>query len=233
MSLKVSIIIPVFNGEKTLIALTDRIFKSLADNEVSILFVDDASSDKSRDAINWLQQEYKGIRSIFLPENQGQQQALLRGLREISSDSNYLVTMDDDLQNPPELLAQLLEEIKIGRDLVYASPDKPGENWIRRLGSHMRDLLFHYFLRKPKGVAISSYRIMTRELGEKIVQSVEENREKTFFYFSAVAFRCTQCVSHIQYPYTPRRHGRSSYSLKKLGILYGHIVWHYVIRRKK
>ena len=225
----IEIIIPVFNGEKTLIPLTERIHSSLSGHPVRLLFVDDGSRDGSRDRILELQQRYPYIRSHFHRENQGQQQAVLRGLSMIETDSDYVVTMDDDLQNPPELLPRLLAEIRQGRDLVYGVPEGQRGPLYRRVGSQMRDLLFTLFLGKPRGVEVSAYRIMTRELAQKIA-----NAPGSFFYFSAEAFRHKPLrATHILYPYRPRLHGTSSYDLPKLVRLYGRILYHYVIRRNR
>ena len=221
----IEIIIPVFNGEKTLIPLTERIHSSLSGHPVRLLFVDDGSRDGSRDLILHLQQHYPYVRSYFHQENQGQQQAVLRGLSMIETDSDYVVTMDDDLQNPPELLA----EIRQGRDLVYGVPEGQRGPLYRRIGSRMRDLLFTWFLGKPRGVEVSAYRIMTRELAQKIAGA-----SGSFFYFSAEAFRHKPLrATHILYPYRPRLHGSSSYDLPKLALLYSRILYHYVIRRNR
>jgi len=225
----IEIIIPVYNGEKTLILLTERIYSSLSGQPVRLLFVDDGSRDRSRDLILELQQRYTNIRSHFHRENQGQQQAVLRGLSMIQADSDYVVTMDDDLQNPPELLPRLLAEIRQGRDLVYGVPEGQRGPLYRRIGSRMRDLLFTLLLGKPRGVEVSAYRIMTQELARKIAEA-----PGSFFYFSAEAFRHKPLrAAHILYPYSPRLHGTSSYDLPKLARLYGRILYHYVIRRKR
>ena len=225
----IEIIIPVYNGEKTLIPLTERIHSSLAGHPVRLVFVDDGSRDRSRELILELQGQHPHIRSYFQPENRGQQQAVLKGLSLIAEDSDYVVTMDDDLQNPPELLPRLLNEIHQGRDLVYGVPRGQTGPLYRKIGSRLRDLLFTLFLDKPRGVEVGAYRIMTRELARKIAGA-----QGSFFYFSAEAFRHKPLrAAHIHYPYSPRLHGTSSYDLPKLVRLYGRILYHYVIRRKR
>lgn len=225
----IEIIIPVYNGEKTLIPLTERIHASLSGHPVRLLFVDDGSRDGSRELILELQKRYPSVRSHFHRENQGQQQAILRGLSMIAADSDYVVTMDDDLQNPPELLPRLLAEIRQDRDLVYGVPEGQAGPLYRRVGSQMRDILFTLFLGKPRGVEVSAYRIMTRGLAQKIAAA-----QGPFFYFSAEAFRHKPLrATHILYPYSPRIHGTSSYNLRKLACLYGRILYYYVIRRKR
>lgn len=225
----IEIIIPVFNGEKTIASLTERILASLAGHSVRLLFVDDGSRDGSRDQIMGLQEQYPQVRSHFQGENRGQQQAVLQGLSLIRSDSDYVVTMDDDLQNPPELLPRLLAEIQAGRDLVYGVPEGAKGPLYRRAGSRMRDLLFTWFLGKPRDVEVSAYRIMTRELAEKIGKA-----QGSFFYFSAEAFQHKPLqASHVPYPYIPRVHGASSYDFPKLARLYSRIFYHYVLRRNR
>lgn len=224
----IEIVIPVYNGEKTLGLLTEGIYEHLQEYPVKVLFVDDASLDDSRQVIRGLQKRFPGVRSLFLKENHGQQQALKKGLAQISEDCDYVVTMDDDLQNPPELLPQLLKKIREGWDLVYATPVQLQTPFYRQVGSRMRDVLFSSLLGKPRGVSISSYRVMNKDLAENVAAAAGP-----FFYFSAEAFRHPIRATHISYSFVPRIHGSSSYNLKKLIHLYGGIVYHYVIRGGK
>lgn len=96
------------------------------------------------------------------------------------------MTMDDDLQHPPELLPELIERIEQGFDLVYAVSRGAGRSVLLRAGTWINDIFFTLFLRKPSSIEIGSYRIMSRVLVDRI-RDVRTN----FVYVSALIFRST------------------------------------------
>ena len=113
-----SVIVPVFNSENTLDDLYHRLNNVLINitNNFEIIFINDASMDKSLDIINSLSKKDENIKYIDLNKNFGQHNALLCGIRQAKYD--LIVTMDDDLQNPPEEIPKLLEKIDGGYDVV-------------------------------------------------------------------------------------------------------------------
>jgi len=216
-----SIIVPTHNAAKTVRLLVDQLQENLKDFRFEIFLVDDASIDDTRQEILDLVKKNSHIRHFFSTENQGQQASLLIGLRMLPGDCDYVITMDDDLQNPVEMIRILVEKIQEGYDLVYGIPEcTPGPKQkspsvYRRLGSGLRDRLFDSFPNKPSGIKVSAFRIMTRELAAKTAKS-----KKKYFYLSAESFLYDIKVANVPYSFRPRAHGKSSYTWKRLFIIY-------------
>jgi undecaprenyl-phosphate 4-deoxy-4-formamido-L-arabinose transferase len=118
----VSIVIPVFNANTTLISLVDRMNGALFKQceRFELIFVDDGSSDNSWDIITHLCEQHEWVSGVKLAHNMGQQAATLVGLRYARYPIS--VTMDDDLQHPPEAIPKLLAALKPDIDIVYGAP---------------------------------------------------------------------------------------------------------------
>ena len=231
MEVDIKIIIPTYNASGSIRLLVEQIEAELCRFGFQIVLVDDASSDNTRDIILSLANDHPIIDYCFIPKNKGQQAALLTGLKMISGPCNFVITMDDDLQNPVEVIPLLIEKIKSGYDLVYAVPTvernscNPAPSPFRRLGSRFRDLLFDSFTNKPPGIKVSAFRIMTYELAMKIAKS-----EKKYFYLSAEAFRYPIRAANVTYDYVPRLCGRSSYHFGKLLLIYWKLFLTYKLK---
>lgn len=126
-----SIVIPVYNSAATLEMLTDRLAEVLpgicADFEV--ILVNDGSPDGSWLTISRLVNKYPWLRGINLMRNYGQHNATLCGVRE--AQKGIIITMDDDLQHPPEEIPLLLAKLDEGYDVVYGVPQKRPHSWWR------------------------------------------------------------------------------------------------------
>lgn len=131
----VSVVVPVFNGAATLDELVGRIEGALAGSRFEIIFVDDGSADGSWRRIVELAEEHPAVRGLELSRNFGQHNALLAGVRAAAGD--VIVTLDDDLQHPPEEIPKLLAQLGHDADLVYGTPavrqHKPWRNLSARL----------------------------------------------------------------------------------------------------
>lgn len=228
------LIIPTFNASGTVRILTEQLENELADHEFRILFVDDASTDDTRELILSLAEEYPNIEYFFAPGNRGQQASLLTGLRRMTGSCEYVITMDDDLQNPVSVIPSLIETIRSGYDLVYGIPvigDSTADgspSAIRRIGSRFRDFLFDSFANKPPEIRVSAFRILTYDLAKKIAGS-----DRKFFYLSAEAFLYDIRTANITYEYVRRPAGRSSYGFVKLLSVYLKLLISYKLKGKK
>ncbi len=219
--INISIIIPTYNASGSIQLLVERIETLLADFNLSIILIDDCSQDNTPAIIASLSKEYENITYHFSTSNKGQQASLHTGLKLVGKPCDFVVTMDDDLQNPAEEVLKLITEIQKGYDLVYAIPVLNSKNMkkhlsvIRRLGSHLRNCLFDSFINKPAGIKVSAFRILTYDLALKIAAS-----QKKYFYFSAEAFQYKIKVSNVFYPFTPRGYGETSYNFVRLLTVY-------------
>ena len=131
----VSIVIPVYNGSATIAELAERllaVFRSM-NRACEILLVNDGSPDNSWEVIRALADAHPQVRGLNLMRNFGQHNALLAGIRQASGE--ITVTMDDDLQNPPEEVPKLLEGVAGGHDVVYGVPDEGRHGMFRDFAS--------------------------------------------------------------------------------------------------
>ena len=207
----VSVVIPVYNGEETVIPLTERLLKVLPElfHLYEIIFVDDCSPDNSWNVLKTLQEKNPdSIRVIHLARNFGQHNATLCGIR--AARYEICVTMDDDLQHPPEQLHLLIEELEKGFDVVYAIPKKMPHSWWRNLGSKMAKLI----LSKIMGIPI-------REIGA--FRAFRTNLRNAFAEYRSPEVCVdplltwgTKKFSHVYVEEDQREIGESNYSLGSL-----------------
>ena len=207
----VSIVIPVYNGEETVIPLTERLLKVLPEefSQYEIIFVDDCSPDNSWNVLKTLRETTPdSIRVIHLARNFGQHNATLCGIR--AARYEICVTMDDDLQHPPEQLHLLIEELEKGFDVVYAIPKKMPHSWWRNLGSKMAKLI----LSKIMGIPI-------REIGA--FRAFRTNLRNAFAEYRSPEVCVdplltwgTKKFSHVYVEEDQREIGESNYSLGSL-----------------
>ena len=120
----ISVVIPVYNSEDTLDELISRLNQVLPaiSQMYETILVNDGSSDQSWNTITRLSQDQPGVRGINLMRNYGQHNALLCGVR--AAQYEIIVTLDDDLQHPPEEIPKLLPPLARGYDVVYGTPDR-------------------------------------------------------------------------------------------------------------
>jgi glycosyltransferase involved in cell wall biosynthesis len=139
-----SIVIPVYNGAETLGELLERLAFVLPDlcQQYEAVLVNDGSQDESWQVIQELAEQYHWVHGINLMRNYGQHNALLCGIR--AARFEIIVTMDDDLQHPPEEIHKLLAKLDEGYDVVYGTPAHLPHSWWRNLYSLLtRRVLAH------------------------------------------------------------------------------------------
>ena len=129
----ISVIVPVYRGEACIEPLVERLAGALPSfsKKYEVIFVNDGSPDSSWDVIEKMILKYRWIRGIRLMRNYGQHNATLCGMRLARYD--VTITMDQDLQHPPEEIPVLLRELEKGFDVVYGSPKKMPQGFIRNL----------------------------------------------------------------------------------------------------
>lgn len=207
----ISIVIPVYNSQQSLLELYFKLRKTAVEHKLNFeyIFVDDNSSDNSYKQILQLYQKAKNIKGIQLAENYGQQNAIFCGFSYAAGD--YIVTMDDDLQHRPEDIPDLYRKIKEGYDIVYAVPQGREYNFYRYLGSKITNFLFDFITYKNKKKRISSFRIITKKVVKRIIKS-----EKSFIYISALVFEKKVKTANIFSLHQQRKYGKSNYNFLKL-----------------
>ena len=208
--MELSIVIPVYNSERTLIPLLERLEVCLAGREFEVVLVNDGSRDRSEWVCARLVDRYSNVRAISLRRNFGEFNAVLCGLNYAAG--QFAVVIDDDFQNPPEAILSLLDEAKAQEyDVVYARYDQKQHHWFRNMGSALTNALATYLLRKPKELYLSSFKLIRREVIDEIIRY-----NGPYPYIDGLIFRVTSNVGSVLVPHHARQEGRSNYTLRKL-----------------
>ena len=206
-----SIVIPLFNAALTLPAL----YRELAALEIGggyeLVLVNDGSRDETEEiALNLVRGSQIPITFLNLSRNFGEHNAVLAGLR--ASNGQYVITMDDDLQNPPSEVLKLLSTAESEkRDVVYAIYEQKEHAWWRNLGSKLTNLIADYVVEKPRRLYLSSFRCMTRLVADEVAKS-----STPYPYIDGLVFQVTQNAGVVRVRHMERQQGRSGYTIRKL-----------------
>ena len=210
--LEISVVIPVFNEEGNLDELVDRCLKSCRGIKRSfeIILVDDGSQDGSALKIESAATKYSGeIIGIFFNRNYGQHAAIVAGLD--CSRGNVVVTLDADLQNPPEEIPRLLGCIDKGFDVVGSVRRNRKDSLFRRLSS----FLINKSVQKATGVLMHDYGCMLRAYHRTVVDAMLScNEHSTFIPVLANSF--SRNPTEIEVDHFARNLGDSKYGILKL-----------------
>ena len=212
--MELSVVIPVYNSSESLRQLTSRLLAALEDLHVTheIVFVDDGSRDRSWEVLQEIQAEHSDrVLCLQLMRNFGQHNALMCGFRH--TQGRFVVTMDDDLQNPPEEIGKLLDAIRAqSLDVVYGAPDRRKHRTWRNLGSWIVNVVYRTMFKTQ--VAISSFRIIRREVLEATF-----SYSLNYTFVDGLLAWNSQRIGEVTVAHHPRKIGRSNYSLTKLVVL--------------
>jgi glycosyltransferase involved in cell wall biosynthesis len=159
-----SIVVPVYRGSETLPALISRLEPVLARlaDQYEVILVNDCSPDDSWQVITHLVKAYPWVRGINLMRNFGQHNATLCGVR--AARFAIIVTMDDDLQHPPEEIHNLLSELDKGYDVVYGAPRQLPQGFFRNLLTKLTKILLARIMGVPSIRNISAFRAFRASL---------------------------------------------------------------------
>jgi glycosyltransferase involved in cell wall biosynthesis len=154
----VSVVVPVFNSAQSLPSLIDRLAGVLRSTGrlFEVVLVNDGSRDASWDVIESLVARYPWVHGLDLMRNYGQHNALLCGIREARFAT--VVTIDDDLQNPPEEIPRLLEALGHGNDVVYGVPERGRHGLLRNAASRVTKLALSSMLGAQTAPSVSAFR---------------------------------------------------------------------------
>lgn len=209
--MRLSVVIPVYRSQETLEELVDTLRRTLEGKlDFEVILVDDHSPDDSYLVCKRLADRYRFVRCVRLSRNFGQQHAKLAGLHFVTGD--YVVYMDDDLQNPPEHILDLVNAISDGgHDAVYGYSKSKQQSFFKNIGSRLNDLMASWLLDKPKELKLSSYYIFTRLISDEL-----KAYKGPYPYPSGTILQLTRNIGSVEIPHRPRKAGRSGYDLRKL-----------------
>ena len=206
-----SIVVPVHNGHATIGLLVEEVSAINVDGGLEVVLVDDGSTDGSPAVCEELTCTASvPVTLVAHARNYGEHNALMTGLRHARGD--YIVTMDDDLQNPPGEVKRLYEYCRDGDfDVVYTRfAEKRHAVW-RNLGSWFANRTADLVLDKPEGLYLSTFRCMQRFMAEEVCRY-----KGPFPYIDGLIFQVTGNVGSLTVEHLPRAENKSRYSLNRL-----------------
>ena len=211
--MNVSIVVPVYNSEQSLPELVNRIDAVLSkvDGERELLFVNDGSRDRSWQQVQQLANAHSWVIGIDLMRNYGQHNALLCGIR--AARNEIIVTLDDDLQNPPEEIPKLIERLNEGYDVVYGVPRTQQHGLWRDLASYVTKLTLQGAMGAETATRVSAFRAFRRDLREAF-----SDFRGPYVSLDVLLTWATTNFGSVVVEHQPRQTGTSNYTLSKLMI---------------
>ncbi|WP_026840550.1 glycosyltransferase [Citrifermentans bremense] len=206
-----SIVVPVYNEEGNLDNLMGRLYPVLRGmgHPFEIIFTDDGSRDRSLEILKRLAGEYPEVRVIEFNGNFGQHMAIMAAF-EISR-GEIVITLDADLQNPPEEIPKLVAEMELGHDVVGSIRQNRQDSFFRKSASRLVNIT----TRKMTGMRMTDYGCMLRAYHRNVVDNINRCCEASTF-IPALAQTFASSPSEVEVAHAERSEGESKYSLYKL-----------------
>lgn len=217
-----SVIVPVYNSNKTLQPLLDgiiEVFEKLHET-YEIIFVEDCGSDNSWDVLCRLKQEYPDITKIIkLAKNFGQHNAILCGLNNMTGKN--VITIDDDLQVHPEEIEKLINELhNTGSDVIYGIYNKKKHGIFRNFGSYMVQIIFKKIFKARN--SITSFRLINEHTASKI-----KDHKENFVFIDGLLHWYTNDFSFVEVRHEQRKSGKSGYNIRNLARLANNLLFNF------
>jgi undecaprenyl-phosphate 4-deoxy-4-formamido-L-arabinose transferase len=206
-----SVVIPIYNEADNIEMLHRRLTQTLAQlgRSYEVWYVDDGSADRSLELLRAVAREDPRVGIIELTRNFGQHAAVLAGFA--ASRADIVVTLDGDLQNPPEEIPRLVAKLEEGYDVVGGWREDRQDPWFRRAASDVINHLTSFTV----GVKMNDYGCMLRAYRRGVVQQIIDCDERSSF-IPALANSLAKRTAEIEVQHADRFSGRSKYSLLKL-----------------
>lgn len=206
-----SVVIPVYNSAQTLANVVERLGIVLPQvaEAYEVLFVDDGSKDESWQAIGALAQAHAWVKGFRLMRNFGQHNALLCGISHASHP--LIVTMDDDLQHPPEEIARLLAKLTPDVDVVYGAPEQERHGFLRDLASLVTKRVMQSMIGAENARNMSAFRLFRTSLRRAFL-----GFRGPYVSIDVLLTWATTRFTYVRVAHHPRRVGKSGYTLRKL-----------------
>lgn len=207
-----SIVVPVYNSAAIVGETVDRIVATFtgAGLDFELILVNDGSPDHSWQVISEKARTTPHVVAVNLLKNYGQHNANMAGLRESRGD--WVITMDDDLQNPPDQALLLVDEAVAGRhDVVFGAFETKQAAGYRKLGSKAISLINRRIFDQPTDLTVSNFRIMRRDVVDRICSDRTAHP-----YITGQALFYSSTPGHVPVRHDQRKIGKSNYSLLRI-----------------
>jgi glycosyltransferase involved in cell wall biosynthesis len=214
-----SIVLPVYNTTNSLIEFvkrTEKVFREKVKEDFEIIFVDDASPNpETWKTLEELARKNSHVKVIQLMRNFGQHAATLCGLSVSSGD--YVITMDDDLQQSPEDIPKLIEQKEF--DIVIGQYEKKKHSLFKNITSRIKGWYDRALIGKPKDIQLTSFRMFSRG----VVDAMLSIRTQ-YPFIPALMFYVSKNVIGIPVSHVKRAEGKSGYNLLKMIKLFSNLL---------
>ena len=214
----ISIVIPLFNSEKSIHSLVQNIFEVFKNLEIEINLVNDGSKDNTHnECLKILKEHSANINYIKLRKNVGEHNAVMAGLNQ--SNGDWTIIMDDDFQTPPNEALKFYDyAIKNKFDVIYANYDDKKHSIFRNLGSKINDLTANFILKKPKDLYLCSFKCISKNIIKEIIKY-----KGPYPYIDGLILSVTDNITSIKLEHKPRNIGKSNYSIFRK--LFLHLIY--------
>ena len=208
---QVSIVIPVYNAAESLPILLERLSRLRDQIQCieEVILVNDGSRDESWSVIRELHGLYPWVQGFNLMRNYGQHNALLSGIR--AARGEIVVTMDDDLQNPPEEIPRLLAKLEEGYDVVYGAPEKEQHGFLRDLASRITKVALQAAMGAETARDVSAFRAFRTRIREAFA-----NFKGSYVSIDVLLTWGGQRFTAVRVQHHSRPMGVSNYTVRKL-----------------
>ena len=219
---KYSVLIPVYNSQDTIQKVVEGVINEFIKNSLDyeVVLVNDGSADTSWTIIAELAKANKRIVSVNLLKNYGQHTAVFCGLKYASGD--YIITMDDDLQNPPDQIVSLIGKIEEGHDAVFGKFMVKQHGVIRKMGSKIITLINRKIFNSPQDLVLSNFRIITRAVANRIL-----DYKTNYPYITGLVLMFSHNMANVEVRHEKRASGKSKYSVVKILQVVSLILFNY------
>jgi glycosyltransferase involved in cell wall biosynthesis len=207
--MELSVVIPLFNEEENLLLLQEKLHSvcEKITGSYEIIYVDDGSIDSSPDVLRRLQKTYPAVRSISFQENQGQSAGLLAGFK--ASRGEWIITLDADLQNPPEEILKLWE-FKDRFDFITGIREKRRDSFLRKISSRIAKFFRWITLGDTTQDVGCSLRLFRREIAGSLPYFKNFHR-----FFTFLAREAGFSIQEVPLQHSERKFGNSKYTTWK------------------
>jgi undecaprenyl-phosphate 4-deoxy-4-formamido-L-arabinose transferase len=207
----ISVVVPVYNSAAILPDLVERLqpVLSATGTPFELILVNDGSRDESWKVIGQLAARHAWVRGLCMMRNYGQHNALLAGIRDARFE--VTITMDDDLQHPPEELPRLLAKFAEGFDVVYAPPEHEQHGFLRDLASIITKLALQSAMGAETARKVSAWRVCRTQIRDAFAAY-----HSPFVSMDVLLTWGTTKFAALRLRHDPRLVGKSNYTLSKL-----------------
>ena len=219
---KYSVIIPVYNSQQIIGETIERTMAFFESQrwQYEIILVNDNSPDESWSVLAEKASQHPQLVVIDLLKNYGQHTAIYCGLHHMTGD--YAITIDDDLQNPPEEIIHMVGKVLEGYDIVYGRFKRKEHATYRRGGSKVIEWINQRIFKQPKDLVVTNFRIIHRDVVRRMC-----DYRTNYPYITGLSLMFSTRRANVWVEHHPRKVGKSNYNLLRIATLVTRILFNY------